>query len=342
MNRKNRIEYLDVAKGIGIILVVWAHAGGPFHDPINLFHMPFFFLVSGLLYNSKGTFWQFTLKKIKTLYIPFVFWNTIFLILTQFNDFSLKRFVRWMVKIVLTLDKEYHYLGAIWFLGALFTESVLYKLLDTILQKVKYRHYIIVVLYIFRTIYAFHVTLSGKLSRTMILGLFFAVGVLIKEWSGRISFRLPVFIKLLAFVVFLLIAQFTDFKMGDNRYSNPLLFMLGAFIGCYLLLEFSKWLTASDRQIGIRIKGILECCSLHSIDIVIWQFVFFRVAIIIQLLVYHEPVSKFLEYGKMYNVKGAWWLLYLVIGVVCPMLWGEFLRRDPWGAVLEKLCIVKR
>ena len=339
MNRNNRIEYLDVAKGIGIILVVWAHAGGPFHDPINLFHMPFFFLVSGLLYNSKASFWQFTWKKIKALYIPFVFWNTMFLLLTQLNHFSSKHFLKRLVKIVLTLDKEYHYLGAIWFLGALFTESVLYKLLDTILTRVKYRHYIIVVLYIFRTIYVFHVTLPGKLSRTMILGLFFAVGVLVKELKDKISFRLPAFCKLLAFAIFLLIAEFTDFKMGDNRYSSPFLFMLGAFIGCYLLLELSKWLVGSKKQIGVRIKSILEYCSLHSIDIVIWHFVFFRVAIIIQLLIYHEPVLKFLEYGKRYNVEGAWWILYLVIGMVCPILWGEFLRRGPWGAVLEKLCV---
>lgn len=42
-NRK-RIAYIDLAKGMGIILVVWGHANGPLTQYINQFHMPFFSL----------------------------------------------------------------------------------------------------------------------------------------------------------------------------------------------------------------------------------------------------------------------------------------------------------
>ena len=40
---KQRAGYLDIAKGIGILLVVWAHARGPFSTYIYQFHMPLFF-----------------------------------------------------------------------------------------------------------------------------------------------------------------------------------------------------------------------------------------------------------------------------------------------------------
>lgn len=30
VKQSKRVEYLDIAKGLGIILVVWAHAKGPF------------------------------------------------------------------------------------------------------------------------------------------------------------------------------------------------------------------------------------------------------------------------------------------------------------------------
>ncbi|GFI47337.1 hypothetical protein IMSAGC019_02661 [Lachnospiraceae bacterium] len=49
-----RKDYLDIAKGIGIILVVWAHVEGSFYRYITQFHMPFFFFISGMLFTSGG------------------------------------------------------------------------------------------------------------------------------------------------------------------------------------------------------------------------------------------------------------------------------------------------
>ena len=73
MKKLQRLEYLDIAKGIGILLVVWAHAKGPFQSHIYQFHMPFFFLISGYLYSSKKNFLEYLKGKICSLYIPFVF-----------------------------------------------------------------------------------------------------------------------------------------------------------------------------------------------------------------------------------------------------------------------------
>lgn len=39
-----RLDYMDIAKGIGIIAVVWAHSNGPLSDYMYQFHMPLFFL----------------------------------------------------------------------------------------------------------------------------------------------------------------------------------------------------------------------------------------------------------------------------------------------------------
>lgn len=55
---KKRIDYLDIAKGIGIILVLVGHISK--NDEINrflyLFHMPLFFIISGMLYKEKIIF----------------------------------------------------------------------------------------------------------------------------------------------------------------------------------------------------------------------------------------------------------------------------------------------
>ena len=48
-----RVDYLDYAKGIAIILVVLGHifSGGNIKTYIYSFHMPLFFIISGYLFN---------------------------------------------------------------------------------------------------------------------------------------------------------------------------------------------------------------------------------------------------------------------------------------------------
>ena len=65
---------MDVAKGIGIYLVILGHVT---HSEwlwyyIWQFHMPLFFFISGLLYTPKDSFKAFLIKRIKSLYIPYV------------------------------------------------------------------------------------------------------------------------------------------------------------------------------------------------------------------------------------------------------------------------------
>lgn len=52
---KKRVEWIDIAKGIGIILVIIGHAvtWNNCTYPIYAFHMPLFFFLSGIVYNYK-------------------------------------------------------------------------------------------------------------------------------------------------------------------------------------------------------------------------------------------------------------------------------------------------
>lgn len=70
---------LDIAKGIGIILVVWAHASGPLSGYINQFHMPFFFFISGMLFRVPQDAKQYIIRKVNTLLKPFWIWNLLLL-----------------------------------------------------------------------------------------------------------------------------------------------------------------------------------------------------------------------------------------------------------------------
>jgi acyltransferase len=52
-----RYNWIDWSKSIAIFLVIWGHVPmqSETHTIIYSFHMPLFFLISGYLYNPKGT-----------------------------------------------------------------------------------------------------------------------------------------------------------------------------------------------------------------------------------------------------------------------------------------------
>ena len=75
---KERIEYIDIAKGFGILLVIAGHLfayRGPISRWIFSFHMPLFFILSGICYkmNSSTILVEYKKKKCKQLLVPFCY-----------------------------------------------------------------------------------------------------------------------------------------------------------------------------------------------------------------------------------------------------------------------------
>ncbi|RYQ54702.1 acyltransferase family protein [Bifidobacterium pseudolongum] len=86
INRSNRIAWIDTAKGIAMILVFYGHLGGSGDNPwfpgltgsiwvVYLFHMPLFFMLSGLTFNPHKDFRTFLVARCKRLVIPYFFFS---------------------------------------------------------------------------------------------------------------------------------------------------------------------------------------------------------------------------------------------------------------------------
>ena len=56
MTNKSHLDFLDLAKGIGILLVVLGHGMFPNHFLIDSFHMPLFFFIERYLFKEKKCF----------------------------------------------------------------------------------------------------------------------------------------------------------------------------------------------------------------------------------------------------------------------------------------------
>ncbi len=62
-----RVEWIDVAKGVGIILVVIGHSSmKSIADEIYYFHMPLFFMLAGTVFKPAGITDYFT-KRVRSL-----------------------------------------------------------------------------------------------------------------------------------------------------------------------------------------------------------------------------------------------------------------------------------
>lgn len=81
-NVKKRDENIDVLKGLAIICVVLGHCGFPGSPYIYLFHMAVFFMASGYCFDAKkiqscDNLWEYALKKLRSLWFPYVIFNTL-------------------------------------------------------------------------------------------------------------------------------------------------------------------------------------------------------------------------------------------------------------------------
>lgn len=126
----NRNLWIDIAKGILIILMVAGHAGVPtwLESMIYTFHMPCFFIISGFLFSEAylSDPKKFIIKRGKRLWWPFVMWTWIFILLHNIfysiglynSSYTLSDTFKSLINSTFMLHVE-SLLGGFWFLASL-------------------------------------------------------------------------------------------------------------------------------------------------------------------------------------------------------------------------------
>ena len=139
MNTKNRIKYLDLARGIGILLVILGHISMISNDLriyIVSFHIPLFFVVSGLLTGiSEHRNGEKNLKavigdKARTILLPYFIFSVLDILIYIAYYLLTGRdggFPTALSDVVQTVT--FYGFSVLWFLPALFGAEVLFLLL---------------------------------------------------------------------------------------------------------------------------------------------------------------------------------------------------------------------
>ena len=134
MEEKKRIEYIDLAKGICIILVVLMHFVpeiGKKYAILTCLRMPLYYCLSGLFFKDYGKFKNFLLKKSDRLLIPFIAWYIISYGIYYLRVITIGHPEHVFHPADLFLDTEF-YNGSIWFLLSLFWCNLLFFLINKI------------------------------------------------------------------------------------------------------------------------------------------------------------------------------------------------------------------
>lgn len=237
---KNRIAYIDTARGIVILLMVLGHSRIPqsFADWIFSFHMPFFFILSGVLTNfDNSTIKSFVYHKIKTLIFPFLLYSICNIVIYPlYGDMDLVQFVEYTVR--------YGWEGyALWFVPILFLSLSIVKLLF------RWDHLMIAVglMIIIGAILDFlDCQMPWTLSTVPIASVFVSLGSLFRDKLLRLDkIKHPWFLMIIALCGGIVLSIIHTIDLAWNH-CNPIYITLpAAFLGYIFIMLLSKYIEKS-------------------------------------------------------------------------------------------------
>lgn len=260
---KQRIDYIDLAKGICILLVVFVHLGGPFLETytyimLSSFMLPLYFFLSALFFSEDTGFVSFALKKVNKLLVPFFF----FLFIAVFFHCML-----WLIMghydYVLQFPAEFfkslqadnvYYNTPIWFFVSLFWTSLMFYAVFVSCDKLANKKAKDIVMAIFcfaigiagYALAIYKINLPLWIDTSMFVMPFFYAGYFFKKNTNilapnKFDKYIPFFLVVLGVIVYFL-ADNKGLMMKNEGYGNYISSYISAMCGIFFVLLLSKLL----------------------------------------------------------------------------------------------------
>ena len=145
---QQRIEFIDLAKGICIILVVLLHIVPSANIPeLRFIRIPLYFILSGLFFKDYGSFRNFLKKKVNNILIPFLFFYVVsYLIYYIIRLFVPNLYIANASGILDVFTQRNLFNGPLWFLLCLFWTNAYFCIISLIFNKERYRAIIVLII----------------------------------------------------------------------------------------------------------------------------------------------------------------------------------------------------
>lgn len=311
-----RDEKVDIIKGLLIICVLLGHTGFPYSQFL-VFQLPVFFMISGYLYAPKYSesiqgLLKLLMKRIKSLWIPYVIANIIFTLLHNplkaihvYDEnilfLSKTEIIKELVKILFFAGGQ-SLTGALWFLRVLFFASIIFYFCCYIGRRLKYADGIFIFLFVIAAsiLRYFDINFMSAVyicSATICL----FIGKQMKDRSFE-NYLTPIVI-ILSLVVLI---GFGVFKLDNNILNYPILVICITIPGGGDLLYVSKLII---KYFTIA-QPFFTWCGKHTLSILILHFSMFKIISYFGILIYHDPIEKLGAFPYLYT--GIWDYIYVV------------------------------
>lgn len=333
-----RIQYLDIAKGVGIILVVLCHAKFPGNHFCTMFYLPLFFFVSGIFFDEHSTFIKYGIKKVRQLYVKFILWGGFYLIgrpfffslglynanvknniafdyLKSSSIYDWGDYLSAFIKILL-LEVPEQLMRPLWFIAALFISLIVMKFIQyyiTVSNK-----FLELLLIVGLFVVGYNFALPGFISQGLVALLFCWLGWKCKRNGYLESLMTQTLLRKIVLVmvgisVCYIASLKTDLIMMANKYTTWWSMLISSIFGIIFSLIICDWL--SKRKIG----DIISYVGQHTIPILALHMLAFKLVnyiIIKEADMCHEYMAAY----PIITNTGLWWLLYSIIGLLVPLI----------------------
>lgn len=299
---KKRIEWLDIAKAISIILVVLGHAGHPFLDIyLGWFRMPLFFFLSGVLFKPVlfKSFGRWAGNKTYRMMLPYFVYGIV--IFAVFNMQSLELLPDHLYSLLYGGSGLQGPYGVFWFITVLLLTQLLLGIISNFYKWIQI--FIIAVLFVVghsEFIISFDWLWNSNV--VMIAIFYYSLGYYSKEIIRKYhdSFTAAaISAALAAIVIFINVNGQLDFYL-NLKMSSYNHFILDIIIPLLFFMPV------------IYISSVIEKFPIKEILKVIGQY-----SIVIMYL--HLPVNIFFRTVLEYNVTA---FEFTVLGVAIPVIIG--------------------
>ena len=281
-----RVQWLDVAKGITIILMVLGHTAIPdrLSNFIFAFHMPLFFIASGWCTSwNKYSFVAYLKKRGQALAIPFFVYSLVVIVLGEIigaEDIS------WG-GVLLNGWKGY----ALWFVPVLFLASMIAKVIMTFIKQRWLRYVVCASLITLGVcLHYYHVYLSWTLATVPYATCLILLGTSLRRFQNYIE-KPRWWILVIGFLLTLAISYKWRMDLAWNNITPVVLLTLGAVAGTVMVFTFSSYLTKMSW-----ISTILQAIGKET-------FIIMAFSQILCLVISHYfTLNKLVEYGLMFSL----------------------------------------
>lgn len=311
VKNKERTPLYDVAKGICIISVVLGHLGIATRF-VYFYHLPVFFFISGLFLNAeKYSFKDFLLKKIKSLYVPYVIISLLFAIIFDFQNM---KNIKYVLRIFL-FDSKAPFTGTFWFIPCLLINSTIAFITEKLTVKFdrKVRHGIYFGLFCFYVLmtfifYKLDVHLYYNLHLIPWLQIIYILAFLFKYFHLQNILenkKVSIIIGISSFMLLILATLFTKLRIDivQNQFMNSFLWVVFVFIGLCFVFGVSSL---------IQKLNLFSLIGKHSFYIMCFHFVTFAFINVI--------LSGFKEFDLDWKMKYPSFIyIYMYGGVFVPL-----------------------